>query len=419
MAHHCKFYRRFEIENDNELVIISRASWKNYSCDVYKFNITKNKAYYRENLQFVNLGGYLVDFPSEKIRYRYGSESYIVPLYDWKEAYDRFTGVEYGFREQSVEIVKEKILTVYPEMKYLIKKVDFENALYNDNKLINAMLMWFEHPSEVEALVSKNLYNIASNKNLYRLTPKKKKEIIRALNHFTHDESLVTVQNYIKSGLEFKEWQDYMRWNNWRSVGIYVDDVETYRYCKRKNIDKSKYHDMLTMADNQGHDITEDYWRYPNDPHAMHDRLLETKRELQRIEEERKKQAEKQYWNQLVKIAKRNKLDKGVDIGNGYTLFMPYEYEQWKRAADELNQCILACSYYRKMAKGQCLLLMIWHDGKPSSTCEIDFNKKILQHYGNEFNRNDCQPTEYEQEAIKQFLATFKPKKLKFEEVRV
>jgi hypothetical protein len=62
---------------------------------------------------------------------------------------------------------------------------------------------------------------------------------------------------------------------------------------------------------------------------------------------------------------------------------------------------------------------MIWHDGKPSSTCEIDFDKKILQHYGNELNREDCKPSEFEQEAIKKFLATFKPKKVAFKEAQI
>jgi hypothetical protein len=81
---------------------------------------------------------------------------------------------------------------------------------------------------------------------------------------------------------------------------------------------------------------------------------------------------------QLKKIAVKNKLDSGVDLGNGYTLFMPYEYEQYKKSADELHQCILASKYYSKVAQGKSLLIMIWHDGKPSSTCEINFDKRCF-----------------------------------------
>lgn len=278
------------------------------------------------------------------------------------------------------------------------------------------MQMWKEHPSEVEALVQIEFYNLACNKNLYKLTPKKKKEVIGALKCFIEHEtntiepSLMTIQQFIKSGLQFDEWFEFMSWNYWRTKG--ADSIELFRYCKRKGIDRSRYHDMLTMAANQGHDIEDDYWKYPNDPNAMHDRLLETKKELERIKEEQRLEREKIYWNELSVI--QNKVLKNpVDLGNGYMLFMPTTYEEYHKAAELLHQCILAGSYYKKVAKGQSLLFMIWKDGEPSSTLELSYDNKLLQFYGNELNRNNCKPTEYEQEAIKQFLATFKPKKLK------
>ena len=321
----------------------------------------------------------------------------------------------------SGEAITEKILSIHPEYKYLLKKTKFDGIRFNIFRLLDAMQMWKEHPSEVEALVSIEFYKLACNKNLYKLTPKKKKTIIGALKCFIEhttsslEPSLLTIQQFIKSGLDFETWYAYMCWNNWRSKD--ADSVETFKYCQRKNIDKYRYHDMLSMARAQGHDINEDYWKYPNDPNKMHDELLKVKEELNRIAREKELAKEKLYWNQLVKIAKKNKLDKGVDLGNGYTLFMPSTYEQYNMAAVELHQCILASQYYKKVAEGKSLLIMIWCNGKPSSTCEIDFSKRILQHYGNELNRNNCKPSEWEQKAIKQFLATFKPKKLNFKEV--
>lgn len=431
MAHKCDYFLRLEIENENELVLINQARYKQdfeiqdykYKLDIYKYNLTTKKAYVRYgNVHCSNMGGWLVDFPNEKCKTRYGyyyGYNHQIPLCDYEET-SRIEGLEYGRLEMSDETMKDLILQSKPELKYLIKKLDFDNPRLTIWKLIDLIEMWYEHPSEVETLAYLGFYNIATNKSLYRLTKPKKKEIIKALSNFNDDRgmlSLINVQNFIKSGMKYDEWYTYMCWNNWRTQGRYIDDIETFRYCKRKNIDKYRYHDMLTMAHNQGHNIEDEYWKFPNDPNAMHDRLLEEKRELERIEKEKELEREKQYWMQLKKIAKRNKLDSGVDLGNGYTLFMPYEYEQYKKAADELHQCILSCKYYSKVAKGQSLLIMIWHDGKPSSTCEIDFDKQILQHYGNELDRCNCNPTEYEQEAIKQFLATFKPKKVKFEEV--
>ena len=433
MAHKCDYFLRFEIENENELVLINQACYKQdyeiqdykYKLDIYKYNLTTKKAYVRYgNAHYVNLGGWLVDFPNEKCKTRYGyyyGYNCQIPLCDYEET-SRIEGLEYGRLEMSNETMKNLILQSKPELKYLMKKIDFDNPRLTLWKLIDLIEMWYEHPSEVETLAYLGFYNIATNKSLYRLTKPKKKEIIKALSNFNDDRgmlSLITVQNFIKSGMKYEEWYSYMCWNNWRTQGRYIDDVETFRYCQRKNIDKYRYHDMLAMASNQGHDIENEYWKYPNDPNAMHDRLLETKQELERIEREKEQEREKQYWMQLKKIAVKNKLDSGVDLGNGYTLFMPYEYEQYKKSADELHQCILASKYYSKVAQGKSLLIMIWHDGKPSSTCEIDFDKKILQHYGNELNREDCKPTEFEQEAIKQFLATFKPKKVAFKEVQI
>ena len=425
MAHICDYYYTLQIENENELVLVAEARYLKrmdsqsyeYSLDVYKYNITTRKAYARDNLIYNRLGGYLVNFPNEKVKW-YG-EKYTVPKYSYHELFQRYAGIEYGILETPTEWIKERIIKCNPELKYLIKKIDFDAPRFNIWKLVNVMDFWKEHPSEVEALASRGFYNIATNKNLYRLSKPKKKAVIKALNNFNghiNDISLKEVMEFIKTGMSYQEWYSYMCWNNWVSKKD-RDSIEDYRYCVRKNIDKYRYHDMLTMAYNQGHDINDAYWRYPNDPNAMHDRLLQVKQELERIAKEKELEVEKAYWNQLEKIAKRNKLKNGIDLGNGYTLFMPYEYEQYKKAADELHQCILASKYYKKVARGSSLLIMIWHDGKPSSTCEIDFNKKILQHYGNELDRSNCKPSEYEQQAIQDFLSSFKPKKLKFNEL--
>lgn len=421
MAHKATYELELTVE-DGCLVLTNWASWKDKRLDIYKYNFTTNKKYIRYgNVEFNYIGGWLVEFPNEVLRYRYGRSKYTVELHPYEEVTYKCDGVEYGSFYMNPERITETILSVHPEYKYLMKKTKFNGIRFNIFKLLACMQMWKEHPSEVEALVSIEFYNLACNKNLYKLTPKKKKEIIGALKCFTEhntnsiEPSLMTIQQYIKSGLQFNEWFEYMNFIHWRTKG--ADSIELFRYCKRKNIDSSKYHDMLSMASSQGHDIEEEYWKYPNDPHKMHEELLQVKQELERIRAEKELEKEKVYWNQLVKIAKKNKLESGVDLGNGYTLFMPSTYEQYNASAVELHQCILAAKYYKKVAKGNSLLLMIWYNGKPSSTCEIDFNKHILQHYGNELNIHSCKPSKYEQEAIKQFLATFKPKKLKFEEV--
>ena len=416
MAHKADYSLRLTIE-DNNLVLIQYAEWKNHILDIVKYNFTENQCYIRwGNVDYYNLGGWLVQFPDEKVRLRYSYEKEIIKKCPYSKA-NKYEGLMYGkLLTTNEDYLRDIILQVHPEFKYLMKKIDFNSPTFTIFKLLDAMRMWYEHPSEVEALASKGFYKLLMNKNLYKLSKPKKKAIIQALNHFNghieYDLKLIDIQDYCNSGLSFEEWQDYRLWCGWYQSKKNRESIELYRYCKRKDITKAKYYDMLSMASSQGHDIEDEYWKYPNDPHAMHDRLLQVKQELERIRKEQELEKEKIYWKELPVI--QNKVLKHpVDLGNGYMLFMPTTYEEYNKAAELLHQCILAAGYYRKVAKGQSLLFMIWKDGNPSSTLELSYDNKLLQFYDNEINRANCKPTEYEQEAIKQFLTTFKPKKLK------
>ena len=221
--------------------------------------------------------------------------------------------------------------------------------------------------------------------------------------------TLKLIRDYINSGLTFEEWYSWKSWNGWYYD---FDDIETFRYCKRKNFERTRYHDMLSMARQQGHDVEDPYWKYPNNPEAMHERLLIVKNDLEKLAKEDERKKDIVFWDMLEAVKNKN-LKNEVDLGNGYILFMPTTYEQYSEAATLLHQCILACGYYKKVAKGQSLLFMIWKDGKPSSTLEIDYAGKKLQFYGNELNRAHCAPSHYEKEAINKWLLNFKPKKLK------
>ena len=89
MAHHCDYEDRIEIEYDYEterryLVRVVNASWKDYSLDVMKeiepnVLIDEPRFYYR-NIEYCNMGGYLVEFPGEVYRYRYRMDKYTKQL---------------------------------------------------------------------------------------------------------------------------------------------------------------------------------------------------------------------------------------------------------------------------------------------------------------------------------------------------
>ncbi len=410
MAHKADYELVISNEN-NELILTQYALWKDKRLDIVKYNFTTNKTKIRwGNVDYFNMGGWLVQYPNEKAsHYYYGYQT--IKLYEMIDTKEYPNGLKYGTLLTSWDRVKEIVLETHPEFKYLIKKIQFDKNKLSIFTLFDLMRLWYSHPVEVETLAFKGFYQLALNKSLYRLGKAKKGEIIRSIKNFEDNQDRCTlklIREYIKSGMNFNEWYSYKCWNNWG----YNDEIEIFRYCMRKNFDRSRYHDMISMARQQGHDVNDEYWKYPNDPESMHERLLEVKQELDRLAQEEQRKKEIAFWNMLSTIKEKN-LKNNVDLGNGYILFMPTTYEEYNEAATLLHQCILAGGYYKKVAKGESLLFMIWKDGTPSSTLELDYKGKKLQFYGNELDRNNCKPSEYEQEAITQWLTSFKPKKLK------
>ena len=170
MAHKADYSLRLTIE-DNNLVLIQYAEWKNHILDIVKYNFTENQCYIRwGNVDYYNLGGWLVQFPDEKVRLRYSYEKEIIKKYPYLKA-NKYEGLMYGkLLTTNEDYLRDIILQVHPEFKYLMKKIDFNSPTFTIFKLLDAMRMWYEHPSEVEALASKGFYKLLMNKNLYKLS---------------------------------------------------------------------------------------------------------------------------------------------------------------------------------------------------------------------------------------------------------
>lgn len=398
MAHKAMYVDRLEVI-EGQVYRVVNAVYKNMSLDVYKVNLHNYKCYMRDNLVLASIGGWLVNYPNEKVRHRYSYGTYIQELCEWQEC-TRIEGLEYG--KWLTEADKQILLIHFPQHKYLINKLPMGITALHE--LPQIFQTYEEHPQS-ETLFQLGFFKIAENKNLYKMKRDKLKQIIRWINLYGKDVeykkilTLKAIQYCIKYNIPLADYEA------WKGNYAYSKlTYEEYLYCKKKNINYFYYNDILQMAKSLGHNIEDAYWKYPNDPVEMHNRLMEQRKIAQ-------KQKEQLKISYLEKISHKN-LKNEVDLGNGYTLFIPSTYEQVEAAATTLKQCLLSCDYISKVAKGTSILVMIWHDGKPSSTAEIDYNKRILQFYGDESDRNNCKPSDIEQQYLNQWLETFKPKKL-------
>lgn len=417
MGHFAQLETRCYIDENNEFVASTTAYYKDYKMEVCRYYLEKNEFWYQfENSHFVSACGWKFEFPGEKYNYRYYGGKYVVeehPLEKCDRIYEGLRG--YTFT-QSLDTIKSLILSVSSEYKYLFNKIDEEKYPLSKWTFFELIQMWKKHPLEVECLSQKGLYTIALNNNLYKLTDKKKKSVLQALKLVTTTNiTLKDIQSWLKmkDKLTLSEYMDYKKWNKYGGV---KDSLETFRYCKRKNISCSNYHDMLSLASSLGHNIEDDYWKYPNDPNTVHNNLVAQKSEIDRLRREEEAKKESVLWDKLEEI-KKKVCKKPIELGNGYVLFFPTEFKQYDKAATTLHQCIVTAKYYKKCAEGKSMIFMIWKDNEPSSTYEVDYNKNIIQAYADEWgyrkNNISIKPSEYEMAMFNKFLETFKPRRLK------
>lgn len=172
------------------------------------------------------------------------------------------------------------------------------------------------------------------------------------------------------------------------------------------------YSDYLSMLSRSNHDSNSDYWKYPKDLRKQHDKLLEEERiereTRQRLEEERKRQEAEKRDSEFQKVCKKySKYNRVVD---DYNIYISSSFEDWKKQADTLHQCIVYADYIGKVAQRKCLIFFIRKGDEPIATAEILPGKKLGQFYGNEIDRNNCKPSEEVTAIFNKWFETIKVK---------
>lgn len=379
----CDFVDRIELRN-GELVRIIKAVARTKkdngkSLDVYE-EYENGKAVCR-NLYY-SMTGYVVGFPNEtNSLYKNGSCSFFQPLDEYGEC-DLPTFFYYSRYLNDEE--KALVESAYPDFKYCLKKWKGTIA-----ETLCALRFWKKH-KEIEFLLAAGFKRIALSKSFWKLSAKKKKEVVKYLR--TNDcgnVSLSEVQISLKYQLSKNELEEYLEFCG--HFGKIKYDV--FRYLEKCGLDDYNgvelYRDYLRLLKQTTHSKTESYWRFPKNLAQKHNELLREVEHYNLLKESEKLKAKQKRYFESVKKLLKYKMN--ID---GYCVYVPETVEDISFQAKALHQCLVQCDYISKVINGECVLVFIRKDDCPVATAQLLKGNKIGQFYANELDRSKCLPTD-------------------------
>lgn len=413
-----KFEEDVFIEN-GKLTRLVYGIWKEYKQPIYLEDEEGN--HFIKNVDLVFMNGWMMSIPGEKVRF-YGQTD-IVRDEPWCEYSEPISWFATDGMDELLEQMKELCMQLYPDFAYVLKKWEPVTTC----QLMEALIIWKEHP-DVEFLLALNFENIAFSPAFLRLSKQKKKAYCKWIreNPDCYNICFKALQTIVCHKLTYQEWNAYQRFLN---DADYSDRIhisyQIYKYLASQ-INKlphnytpyeivREYEDYKNMAIRAGHNMKDDYWRYPQNLIKAHDKVMV---EVARIIEaeklaKQKAEAEEMRKKAMVLKALKRKFKDVPQLIDGYSIFISTDYEEWKRQAEELHQCICAGGYYQRMADGDFTIIFIQKDGIPQATAQVMPDGKINQFYGNELNRNDCKPSGPVREAFYKWLDLVPKKKFK------
>lgn len=430
------WHDRIEAEN-GQIVRIVWAEWLDkrhgnefYSVDVYKES--DDGEAWSQNLYTSMWGSYAVAFPGLPRNDNKNSWYYDSSIAE-EEGFYSIDGLrKVGWSDDVTPEELELVCSFYPDFIYVCKKYSFKDK----RDLMEKLRAWIPH-HEVELILAAGFEKVAVSKSFWRLTEKNRKAVcifIRKNPQFK-DLSLREIREAMKadSPVDYAQYLNdipsYHRSKNSRAWYPCIS-YEDYKYLKKQykkfkssyndydhafNQLMNIYNDYIRMLFRSEHDHTDLYWRYPSDIAEFHNRLEEEERvkaeaeRLAREKEEAKKNAIR--TKALKQIEKKfQEFNGNVD---GYSLFVTSNYDEWKKQAEALEQCICAAGYYQGMADGRYTLVFIQKDGIPQATAQIMPDGKVNQFYADERDRKNCLPSPEIKAAFNKWFETVPKSKFK------
>lgn len=376
--------------------------------DVYRLDEDGNQQV--RNLCYIPISGYMVDFPDKGRKV----DNWATPIMNVR----RFSEDGYGFfDDMDGNDVYDTITRVHPEFRYTLQKAGNVSITHAMNLLIE----WKLNP-KTELLVGAGYKRLVRNGSFSRMKQSRQKEILAFIRKTQGAcewplNKILFVMNKKGSAEEFDTWQNFKHWGK----------IVTFRWFKKYGPDEDLlnfYEDYIRMAKKVGHNVDEDYWKFPADIMKAHNKVMkEFKRvrraEIQAAKEraraeriEREKRA-KATRKDFVKVA--SKFSKLSTSKNGLKVYVPQNVSAVIEQAKKLHQCLIRADYVGKMTIGKSLLVFIaTKSGKPVATAEILRNGEIGQFYGDESKPyKDMKPNEKTTEALHAWLEKNKEKAMK------
>lgn len=273
----------------------------------------------------------------------------------------------------STEDYSSFLVTYNPSFKYTLKKA---NKITRLEDLKEVFSLWKNHPQEVEALLYAKLDTVARNTEYYKKDSDFKKKTIRFINKAIKNN--ITKLEYVRiSDLEVLYTFDFENFSKEEILTVLNNSYQTknldekqIRYITSNDIAPDEYSDYISYCQKVGHDIKENYWRFPKN---FEEKLIKVIEEKKNLDKYKKENEASLYFNAVQKYIKNNPKLKIDD----YEIYIPETIEDIKYQADVLSQCLIRCDYPMKVIDNKSVLVFLRLDGQPVATCELSENQIV------------------------------------------
>ena len=374
----------------NNIFRVVYAQYKKTKMSVMQQEFNK-EGFMIRNLTFNYCGGWLFNDPHDKCRwYNRNTEKY-----EEEFGKDRWWKVLtcgiYGTTNQSFDEIESIILkSSYKGFIYTLKAYRKHYETNYSISTIFLLLDLWNKDSRVEYLMKLGQLDLAlKSAYLFRLTEKKQNELISIIKKHK-DKKFVSYEEVKATG---KGIENYNLYHDCKG------NIDIYNYLLKQNEEIGLYRDYVSMAKDNGHDLTQDYWKYPSNLRERHNQMLDQKENIRFAKE-------KDTCDKILKIA--TKLAKKLNTKiNGYDIVVASSIDDIREQAKVLSQCLITCSYYKKYADKECILVFIKKGNERLATAEISYNKEkpLGQFYADEKDRNNCLPNNDIKSALDSWLS--------------